>query len=127
MADIDLTFVELVNEEGTHEVEVSEKKVIDKKGIEPQFTEGVKKFYVDMGKNMPEDELRAFLSETNIDYIFDELSRRFKALNKTWEDMRAIFYNTEPTYVTPEHVEELREDFKRAEALKERFKEIVNA
>lgn len=124
MADIDLTYMFIAND-GKKEAHTP--KVHDVKEIEPQFTDGVKEFYVNMGKNLPEREITALLSETPIDYIFDELSRRFKALNKMWEDMRAIVLNTEPTYVTPEHVEELREDFKRAEALKERFKEIVNA
>ena len=122
MSDIDLTFLEISNRE-----EVREPEIFNTSEIEPQFTDGVKEYYVNLGANLPENEVRAILQGMNIDYIFDELSSRFGALNKMWADIRAVVLNAKPTYVTPEHIEEIRADFRQAEALKARFKEIVNA
>ena len=124
MAEIDLTFIELLNEEEeTKEPEV----VIDKKKIEPRFTEGVKEFYINLGKNMPNDEKEAMLEEIEIDYLFNELRRRFEGLSRVIEGVTAVVLDTDPVDVNPERIEALRADFKRAEKLKDRLKEIINA
>ena len=126
MSNIDLTYMYIANgEEMTAPFE--ESKVHDKKEIEPQFTDGVKEFYTNMGKNLPEREIMALLSETPIDYIFDELKRRFDGLNKVIEGVTAIVLNTEPVDVSPERIEGLRADFKQAELLKKNLEEIIKA
>ena len=123
MADIDLTFVEIANEE-------SEKKkptVHDEKEIAPRFTEGVKAFYFELGKNTPTEEKMALLEGMETDFIFDELKRRFMDLNRIIEGVASIVTNSEVIDVSPERIESLRADFKEAERVKKEFKEIINA
>ena len=132
MAEIDLTYVELVNmneEEHTHKAEkperATEAKVKDKRLIAPQYTEGVREYYENLGKNLPQQELLSMLANIKIDYLFDELRRRFGELNGIIEGVTAIVLNTDPVDVSPERIEELRHDFKRAEKLKNDLKNII--
>ena len=125
MADIDLTFVEIANEES--EKKASKPTVHDEKEIAPRFTEGVKAFYFELGKNTPTDEKMALLEGMETDFIFDELKRRFKDLNRIIEGITSIVTNTEPIDVSPERIEALRADFKEAERIKKEFKEIMDA
>ena len=132
MAEIDLTYVELVNmneEEHTHKMDeakrATEAKVKDKRIIAPQYTEGVREYYENLGKNLPKQELSSMLANIKIDYLFDELRRRFGELNGIIEGVTAIVLNTDPVDVSPERIEELRHDFKRAEKLKNDLKNII--
>ena len=121
MADIDLTFIELINENETEST-----PAIDAKKIEPQFTEGVKEFYVNLGKTTPKAEKMALLEGVETDFLFDELRRRFTDLNLIIEGITSIVLNSEPVDVSPQRIEALRRDFKQAEKLRDKFKEIIN-
>ena len=121
MADIDLTFIELISENEPESI-----PVIDEKKIEPQFTEGVKEFYVNLGKTTPKAEKMALLEGIETDFLFDELRRRFSDLNRIIEGVTSIVFNAEPVDVIPQRIESLRRDFKQAEKIRDKFKEIVN-
>jgi|GEM_PF-4659405 len=131
MAEIDLTFIELANANYEQRMDkakrATEAKVKDKKVIQPQFTEGVQEYYENLGKNLPKQELSTMLSTIKVDYLFDELRRRFEGLNSVIEGVTAVVLNTEPVDVSPARIEALRADFKRAEELKEELKKIINA
>ena len=131
MAEIDLTFIELANANYEQRMDkakrATEAKVKDKKVIQPQFTEGVREYYENLGKNLPKQELSTMLSTIKVDYLFDELRRRFEGLNSVIEGVTAVVLNTEPVDVSPARIEALRADFKRAEELKEELKKIINA
>lgn len=124
MADIDLTFVEIANEESEKK---SKPTVHDEKEIAPRFTEGVKAFYFDLGKNTPAEEKMALLEGMETDFIFDELKRRFMDLNRIIQGVVSVLSNTGPVDVSPERIDSLRADFKEAERMKKEFKEIINA
>lgn len=121
MADIDLTFIELISENEPESI-----PVVDEKKIEPQFTEGVKEFYVNLGKTTPKAEKMALLEGIETDFLFDELRRRFSDLNRIIEGVTSIVLNAEPVDVSPQRIESLRKDFKQAEKIRDKFKEIVN-
>lgn len=125
MADIDLTFVEIANEES--EKKASKPTVHDEKEIAPRFTEGVKAFYFELGKSTPPEEKMALLEGMETDFIFDELMRRFKDLNRIIQGVVSVLSNTEPVDVSPERIEALRADFKEGERIKNKFKEIIDA
>lgn len=131
MADIDLTLMSFCKGEEVGDAKeivarITEAKVKDKRLIAPKFTEGPRSYYENLGRNLPKEEIMTVLSTVDIDCLFDELSRRFTNLNVMWEDIRSIVMDEAPTYATPDHLEEVRKDFKQAISLKERFREIAN-